>query len=107
MSPLAAGAISRLGPDTATEQPRQATPIDKWISEPTPLVVSRGQRAQLDSLRMQYLREQPDSRSTDRMSHVIQMAGLEKKYLELVRAVLSAEQQKVFDGNVKAAGIRR
>ncbi len=86
--------------DTAYEERR--TPIDAWITHPREIDLSPEQQERIDELKAEYLEEFDELGGDNEMAVVMQALGLERKYRELVRSVLTPEQQNVFDENVTA-----
>lgn len=88
--------------DTASEGRR--TPIDTWIARPYEIELSTEQLKRVDELRTEYLEEYGQLRGNNQMAVVMQALGLEMKYRELVRSLLTPEQQNLFDVNVRKGG---
>ena len=89
--------------DTAYEGSR-TTPIDAWITRPREIDLSPEQQERVDELKAEYLEEFDELGGDNEMAVVMQALGLERKYRELVRSLLTPEQQAVFDENVRKGG---
>jgi hypothetical protein len=114
-SALTVSAIARAqkpaaaSPAVPASQANATTPLDRWINQPTRIELSVEQRTQYDSLRAKYVREsakvnsdpQPGGAAGD-MARVMGMRNMSDRYRRLVRALLTAKQQPVFDENVRA-----
>jgi hypothetical protein len=85
--------------ETVSEERR--TPIDAWIARPHQIQLSTEQLDQVDELKTEYLAEFDKFGGDDKMAAVIQALELDTKYRELVRRLLTPEQQTVFDENVR------
>ena len=83
--------------------------IDRWISQPTAITLTADQQKKFDSLKTamtdegQKLRAEMQS-GGDMADMRTKMQTMNKKYEDAVRAMLTPDQQKVFDENVAAMG---
>ena len=88
------------GADTASAEP--LTPIDAWLTRPHEIDLSTEQLGRVDELKTEYRAEFDRLGGDDEMAIVMQALGLEMKYRERVRRLLTPEQQTVFDENLAA-----
>ena len=88
--------------DTASAERR--TPIDAWITRPHEIDLSIEQVERVDELKTEYLAEFDKLGGHTEMAVVMQALGLERKFRERVRSLLTPEQQRVFDENVRSGG---
>ena len=95
----AAPAAQEQGTEAVSEERR--TPVDAWIARPHEIQLSTEQLEQVDELKTEYLAEFDEFGGDDKMAAVIQALELDTKYRELVRRLLTPEQQIVFDENVR------
>ncbi|HVA57872.1 MAG: hypothetical protein WBQ26_14595 [Gemmatimonadaceae bacterium] len=85
--------------------------IDRVLTQPTAITLTADQQKTVDSLKtamttdMQGLREEMQN-GGDRSEVMGKMQTMNKKYQDAVRAVLTPDQQKVFDANVAAMPMR-
>jgi hypothetical protein len=90
----------------AAKQQQESSAIDRWISHPTRIVLTRDQQERFDSLRVKYSVERKVvsevAKTEGEMGLVLKMRDLDSKFQRLVRALLTAEQQEVFDENLRA-----
>ena len=83
--------------------------IDRWISQPTAITLTADQQKKFYSLKTamtdegQKLRAEMQS-GGDMADMRTKMQTMNKKYADAVRAMLTPDQQKVFDENVAAMG---
>jgi hypothetical protein len=89
---------------TAAQQ--QTTAIDRCLSRPTRIVLTIEQQGRVDSVRLKYETERKAvnevARTQGDLAATLKMRDLDAKYQKLVRALLTPEQQAVFDKNVQA-----
>lgn len=89
---------------TAAQQASSA--IDRWLSHPTRIVLTEDQQLRLDSVRVKYAAERKvvsqAVKTEGEMAVVLKMQALDAKYQKLVRALLTPEQQVVFDKNIQS-----
>lgn len=87
---------------------RQQAPIaiDRWLTRPTRIVLTKDQQVRVDTLRAKYAAERKAVndvvKSQGEMAAMFRMRDLDAKYQKLVRAILTPEQQAVFDENVRS-----
>ncbi len=95
---------SNLSVITAAQQ--QSTAIDQWLSRPTRIVLTSEQQARVDSVRLRYTAERKAvnevAKTQGDLAATLKMRDLDGKYQKIVRALLTPEQQTVFDKNVQA-----
>jgi Spy/CpxP family protein refolding chaperone len=105
----AATAASNFMPHAARHQ-QEVPAIERWITSPNIITLSKGQRARFDSLKTQYVDERQsviDARkTTGEMSMVMRLRDLDGQYARAVRDLLDAGQREVFDKNLLAAHIQ-
>ncbi len=89
--------------DTASEERR--TPIDAWIARLHEIELSTEQLEWVGELKTEYLAEFDKLGGDDKMAVVMQALELQMKYRELVRSLLTPEQQTAFDKNVRTVGL--
>ena len=86
-------------------QPQSVTPIDRWLTHPAVIVLTKEQQGQVDSLRVRYLTERNKLREqgTDQgeMAAVIQQRSQDEKYLPLLRNLLTPQQKLTLDKNIQ------
>ena len=85
---------------------QESTAIDRWLTRPMRIVLTRGQQVRLDTLRAAYSAERKAvselAKTEGEMAVVMRMQDLDSRYQKLVRALLTSEQQGVFDENLRA-----
>lgn len=86
--------------------------IDRWISQPTAITLTADQQKKFDSLKTAMTEESAKMREEmqaggDMADMRTKMQTMNKKYEDAVRAMLTAEQQKVFDENIAAMARNR
>jgi hypothetical protein len=90
---------------TAAQQ--QPTVIDQWLSHPTRIVLTGEQQSRVDSVRSKYTVERKAvsevAKTQGEMAVILKMRDLDAKYQKIVRALLTPEQQAVFDKNVQSS----
>jgi hypothetical protein len=94
-------------PRSAAAQTVRA-PLDKWVTQPTTITLSKAQRLRIDSLKVRYTAERDSlvrvKGQGGEMGFVVKMRGLDAKYLESLRAILTPEQRTILDRNLQAGG---
>lgn len=86
--------------------------IDRWISQPTAITLTADQQKKFDSLKTAMTEESAKLREEmqsggDMADMRTKMQTMNKKYEDAVRAMLTPEQQKVFDENIAAMARNR
>ncbi len=79
--------------------------IDRVLTQPTAITLTADQQKQVDSLKAAMTDEQGKAREAagdDRQAMMQSMQTINKKYMDAVRALLTADQQKTWDANVAA-----
>jgi Spy/CpxP family protein refolding chaperone len=79
--------------------------IDRVLQQPTAITLTADQQKKVDSLKAAMTDEQSKAREAagdDRQAMMAAMAPITKKYMDAVRALLTADQQKTWDENVAA-----
>jgi acyl-CoA reductase-like NAD-dependent aldehyde dehydrogenase len=79
--------------------------IDRVLQQPTAITLTADQQKKVDSLKAAMTDEQTKARDAagdDRQAMMAAMAPITKKYMDAVRALLTADQQKTWDENVAA-----
>lgn len=79
--------------------------MDRWIAQPTAITLTADQQKQFDSLKTAMTAEQQKMRedaSGDRQAMMNKFMEINEKYQDALRAILTPDQQKVFDDNVAA-----
>lgn len=104
-APAAAQERAIVCPDAEERAPSDARPtaLDAWLTRPVVIELSQEQRARVCELRAAY-REEFDALSGGEMQVVRKAMALQVKYGNLVRALLTPEQQAVFDRNFRGGG---
>lgn len=106
-----AGAAQATTPQAAKSNPTNQSQlsVDRWMTKPTPIVLTVAQQKSFDSVRTKYVDEatkmKTDAKATNDMSVVMKMREVDLRYQKQVRAILTTEQQAVFDKNIKASGM--
>jgi hypothetical protein len=105
-APHRAGTTPNANSSSIMDSQQESTAIDRWLTRPTRIVLTRGQRVRLDTLRAAYGAEQKAvsalAKTEGEMAVVMRMQDLDSRYQKLVRALLTSEQQVVFDENLRA-----
>ncbi len=79
--------------------------IDRVLAGPTAITLTADQQKTVDSLKAAMTDEQTKARDAagdDRSTMMQSMQTISKKYMDTVRALLTADQQKTWDANVAA-----
>jgi Spy/CpxP family protein refolding chaperone len=81
--------------------------IDRVLTQPTAITLTADQQKTVDSLKGAMTTEQQGLRDEmqnggDRSEMMGKMQAMNKKYQDAIRAILTPDQQKVFDANVAA-----
>jgi hypothetical protein len=79
--------------------------IDRVLQQPTAITLTVDQQKTVDSLKTAMTEEQSKAREAagdDRSAMMQSMQTINKKYMDAVRALLTADQQKTWDANVAA-----
>lgn len=79
--------------------------IDRVLQQPTAITLTVDQQKKVDSLKTAMTDEQSKAREAagdDRSAMMQSMQTINKKYMDAVRALLTADQQKTWDANVAA-----
>lgn len=79
--------------------------IDRVLQQPTAITLTADQQKKVDSLKSAMtdeMRAARESAGDDRQAMFSKMQEINKKYMDQVRATLTADQQKTFDENVAA-----
>ncbi len=86
---------------------QESTTIDQWVSHPTKIVLTRAQQLRLDTVRARYITERDSTSEAAKpqgeMAVILKMRDLDAKYRKVVRALLTPDQQRVFDKNVDSS----
>lgn len=97
----------KAGLPVLTPAQQGSSAIDRWLSRPTPIVLTSEQRARVDSVRSRYAAERKAvseaAKTQGEMAVMLKMRALDAKYQKVVRALLTPEQQSVFDENVQSS----
>jgi hypothetical protein len=92
----------------ADSLPRRALSFDRWLTEPTAIVLTAAQQRQVDSIRADYKRDlaktRAEGRTMDFKESVGAMARLDGRYQNMLRQLLTPEQIKVLNANTKTHG---
>ncbi len=81
------------------------SPIERVLTQPTAITLTADQQKTVDSLKTAMTEEQRSAREAggdDRQAMMAKFQGINKKYMDAVRALLTPEQQKTFDENLAA-----
>lgn len=79
--------------------------IDRVLQNPTAITLTADQQTKVDSLKAAMTEESSKAREAageDRQAMMESMQAVNKKYMDAVRALLTADQQKTWDANVAA-----
>lgn len=105
MLPSRAPAQASARPDSL---PKRTLSFDRWLTEPTVIVLTAGQKPQIDSIRSEYRREldktRAEGKAMDFKSAVGAMARLDAKYQTVLRQRLTEDQVKILNANTKTHG---
>jgi hypothetical protein len=105
-APHRAGTTPHANSSSIMDSRQESTAIDRWLTHPIRIVLTRGQQIRLDTLRAAYSAEQKAvsalAKTEGEMAVVMRMQDLDSRYQKLVRALLTSEQQVVFDENLRA-----
>jgi hypothetical protein len=105
-APHRAGTTPHASSSSIMDSRQESTAIDRWLTHPVRIVLTRGQRVRLDTLRAAYSAERKAvselAKTEGEMAVVMRMQDLDARYQKLVRALLTSEQQAVFDENLRA-----
>ena len=103
-APHRAGTTPNANSSSIMDSRQESTAIDRWLTHPIRIVLTRGQRVHLDTLRAAYSAERKTvsecAKTGGEMAVVMRMQDLDSRYQKLVRALLTSEQQVVFDENL-------
>jgi hypothetical protein len=93
-------------PQGTTPQVQPPGPIDRWINQPTQIVLVKEQTVKVDSLKAQYVADRKrvldETKDQGDMDKMIKMRDLDGKYQRYVKAILNPDQQAVFEKNIRA-----
>lgn len=96
----------KAGSPVLTTDEQESGAIDRWLSRPTRIALTSEQRARIDSVRSRYAVERKAvdevAKTQGEMAAVLKMQQLDARYQKIVRALLTPEQQAVFDRNAQA-----
>jgi hypothetical protein len=93
-------------PTGSTGRGQVASPVKRWVTQPTPITLTAAQQKKVDSISAKFVAEDRQDRIKEKGQSetviVMRMMKMTGTYQKAVRAILSPAQQAIFDRNVQA-----